>query len=48
MSVYACIRHPGEGVPVILVLDDPLVPLQLVLKRCLVHGQVATFTGELL
>lgn len=32
----------------VFVLDDPLVPLQLILKRRLVHGQVTTFTGELL
>lgn len=38
----------GDGLPVVFVLDDPLVPLQLILKRRLVHGKVATFTGELL
>lgn len=52
MSVYMCLynrQQPGgDSLPVIFILDDPLVPLELILKRCLVHGKVATFTGELL
>lgn len=35
-----------EGLPVVLVLDDSLVPLQLVLQRRLVHCQVAALTRE--
>lgn len=38
----------GWKIPVIFILNNPLVPLQLILERCLVHGQVATFAGELL
>lgn len=36
----------GGRLPVVFVLDDPLVPLQLVFQRRLVHGQVATLAGE--
>lgn len=48
VCLCVCSQPGGGGLPVIFVLNDPLVPLQLILKRCLVHGQVATFTGELL
>lgn len=49
VRVSVCVSDTDGGrIPVVLVLDDPLVPLQLVLKGCLVHGEVATFTGELL
>lgn len=34
--------------PVVLVLDDPLVPLQLILQGDLVHGQVAALVGVFL
>lgn len=38
----------GDKIPVIFILNNPLVPLQLILERCLVHGQVATFASEIL